>query len=161
MHPVTDLCDEFSDQIQIAEPIFTDFGGKLEFFGPISTVKCFEDNSLVRAALEEPGEGRVLVVDGGASDRCALLGDNLAQLAIDNDWAGVVVYGCIRDSGEISQMDVAIKAMNVHPKKSSKKNQGERDAPVRFAGISFMPGDWLYADLDGLIVSESELSLGD
>lgn len=161
MHPVTDLCDEFSDQIQIAEPIFTDFGGKLEFSGPISTVKCFEDNSLVRAALEEPGEGRVLVVDGGASDRCALLGDNLAQLAIDNEWAGIVVYGCIRDSGEISQMDVAIKAMNVHPKKSNKKNQGERDAPVRFAGISFMPGDWLYADLDGLIVSESELSLGD
>jgi len=161
MHPVADLCDEFSDQIQIAEPILTDFGGRLEFFGPISTVKCFEDNSLVRSALEEPGEGRVLVVDGGASDRCALLGDNLAQLAIDNDWAGIVVYGCIRDSGEISQMDVAVKAMNTHPKKSNKKNQGERDAPVRFAGVSFMPGDWLYADLDGVIVSESELSIAE
>jgi len=160
MYPVTDLCDEFSDKLQIAEPVFTDFGGLLEFGGPISTVKCFEDNSLVRAALEEPGEGRVLVVDGGASDRCALLGDNLAQLAIDNEWAGVLVYGCIRDSADISQMDVAVKALNAHPKKSNKKNQGERDVPVRFAGVSFMPGDWLYADLDGVIVSESELSLG-
>lgn len=159
MFPVTDLCDEFSDHLQICDPIFTDFGAKLEFAGPISTVKCFEDNTLVRAALEEPGEGKVLVVDGGASDRCALLGDNLAQLAIDNDWAGIVVYGCIRDSGEISQMDVAVKALNAHPKKSSKKGAGERDNPVRFAGVSFMPGDWLYADLDGIVVSGSELSL--
>lgn len=159
MTSVTDLCDEFSDKLQIAEPIFTDFGGVLDFAGPISTVKCFEDNSLVRAALEEPGEGRVLVVDGGASDRCALLGDNLAQLAIDNEWAGIVVYGCIRDSADISQMNVAVKALNVHPKKSNKKNQGERDGPVRFAGVSFMPGDWLYADLDGVVVSASELEL--
>lgn len=159
MFPVTDLCDEFSDRLQICDPIFTDFGARLEFGGPISTVKCFEDNTLVRAALEEPGEGKVLVVDGGASDRCALLGDNLAQLAIDNDWAGIVVYGCIRDSGEISQMDVAVKALNTHPKKSAKKGSGERDNPVRFAGVSFMPGDWLYADLDGVVVSESELSL--
>jgi len=159
MFPVTDLCDEFSDKLQICDPIFTDFGGLLAFGGPISTVKCFEDNTLVRAALEEPGEGRVLVVDGGASDRCALLGDNLAQLAIDNDWAGIVVYGCIRDSGEISQMDVAVKAMNVHPKKSYKKGAGERDVPVRFGGASFMPGDWLYADLDGVVVSADELAL--
>lgn len=159
MTPVTDLCDEFSDHLQIADPIFTDFGGALGFAGPMSTVKCFEDNSLVRTALEEPGEGRVLVVDGGASDRCALLGDNLAQLAIDNEWSGILVYGCIRDSADISQMDVAVKALNTHPKKSFKKNTGERDVPVRFAGISFMPGDWVYADLDGVVVSESELSL--
>jgi len=159
MTAVTDLCDEFSDTLQIVEPIFTDFGGVLDFAGPISTVKCFEDNSLVRTALEEPGEGRVLVVDGGASDRCALLGDNLAQLAIDNEWAGILVYGCIRDSAEISQMNVAVKALNAHPKKSNKKNQGERDGPVRFAGVSSMPGDWLYADLDGVVVSVSELEL--
>ena len=159
MTPVTDLCDEFSDKLQIAEPIFTDFGGKLDFAGPISTVKCFEDNSLVRQTLEEPGEGRVLVVDGGASDRCALIGDNLAQLAIDNDWSGILVYGCIRDSAEISQMDIAVKALNAHPKKSHKKNQGERDVPARFAGVHFMPGDWIYGDLDGVVVSESELQL--
>ncbi|AWN17094.1 ribonuclease E activity regulator RraA [Salinisphaera sp. LB1] len=159
MYPVTDLCDEFADQLQILEPMFTDFGGRLAFGGPISTVKCFEDNSLVRLALEEPGAGRVLVVDGGGSDRCALLGDNLAQLAIDNEWAGIIVYGCIRDAEAISQMDVAVKALNTHPLKSDKKNVGERDVPVRFAGVSFMPEDWLYADLDGIVVSNAELAL--
>ncbi len=159
MYPVTDLCDEFADQLQILEPMFTDFGGRLAFGGPISTVKCFEDNSLLRLALEEPGAGRVLVVDGGGSDRCALFGDNLAQLAIDNEWAGVIVYGCIRDAEAISQMDVAVKALNTHPLKSSKKNVGERDVQVRFAGVSFMPEDWVYADLDGIVVSSSELAL--
>ena len=159
MHAVTDLCDRYSDDLQILDPVFTDFGGLLDFAGPISTVKCFEDNSLVRLALEEPGEGRVLVVDGGGSERCALMGDNLAQLAIDNGWAGVLVYGCIRDAADISQMNVAVKAINTHPKKSFKKNQGERDVPLRFAGVNFMPGDWLYADLDGIVVADGELSL--
>ncbi len=157
--PTTDLCDKYSDSLQIAEPVFTDFGGALDFEGPISTVKCFEDNSLVRTALETAGQGRVLVVDGGASDRCALLGDNLAQLAIDNDWAGIIVYGCIRDAADISDMDVAVKALNTHPKKSSKKDTGERDVPVHFAGVKFKPGAWVYGDLDGIIVSDTELSL--
>ena len=159
MYAVTDLCDKYSDDLQILDPVFTDFGGLLDFAGPISTVKCCEDSSLVRLALEEPGEGRVLVVDGGGSERCALMGDNLAQLAIDNGWAGVLIYGCIRDSAEISQMSVAVKAINTHPKKSFKKNQGERDVPLRFAGVNFMPGDWLYADLDGIVVADGELSL--
>ena len=159
MLPVTDLCDKYSDDLQILDPVFTDFGGRLDFAGPVSTVKCFEDNSLVRLALEEPGEGRVLVIDGGGSERCALLGDNLAQLAIDNEWAGILVFGCIRDSADISQMDVAVKAVNTHPKKSFKKNQGERDVPVRFGGVNFMPGDWLYADLDGVVRADGELSL--
>lgn len=155
----TDLCDKYSESLQIAESIFTDFGGAIDFEGPISTIKCFEDNSLVRAALETPGQGRVLVVDGGASDRCALLGDNLAQLAIDNDWAGIIVYGCIRDAADISEMDIAVKALNTHPKKSSKKNTGERDISVHFAGVKFIPGAWVYADLDGVVVSDNELSL--
>ncbi|WP_123658663.1 ribonuclease E activity regulator RraA [Salinisphaera japonica] len=159
MLPVTDLCDKYSDDLQILDPVFTDFGGRLDFAGPVSTVKCFEDNSLVRLALEEPGESRVLVIDGGGSERCALLGDNLAQLAIDNEWAGILVFGCIRDSADISQMDVAVKAVNTHPKKSFKKNQGERDVPVRFGGVNFMPGDWLYADLDGVVLADGELSL--
>lgn len=157
--PTTDLCDKYSDSLQIAEPIFTDFGGELAFEGPVSTVKCFEDNSLVRSALETPGQGRVLVVDAGASDRCAMLGDNLAQLAIDNDWAGVIVYGCIRDAADIAEMDVAVKALNTHPKKSSKKDTGERDVSVHFAGVRFTPGAWVYSDLDGIIVSDNELSL--
>lgn len=159
MYPVTDLCDEFADHLNILEPIFTDFGGVLAFGGPVSTVRCFEDNSVARLALEEPGEGRILVIDGGGSERCALMGDNLAQLAIDNDWGGIIVNGCIRDCEQISQMDVAIKALNAHPKKSAKKNVGERDVPVRFAGALMMPDEWIYGDLDGVVVSRSELSL--
>lgn len=155
----TDLCDKYSDSVQIAESIFTDFGGELEFEGPIGTVKCFEDNSLVRAALETPGQGRVLVVDGGASDRCALLGDNLVQMAIDNDWAGLVIYGSIRDAAQIAEMGIGVKALNTHPKKSNKKNTGEHDVSVHFAGVRFTPGAWLYADLDGIVVSDNELTL--
>lgn len=158
-YPTTDLCDKYADELQIAEPMFADFGGELMCAGPISTVKCFEDNSKVREALEEAGEGRVLVVDGGGSDRCALLGDNLAQLAIDNGWAGVLVYGCIRDSAEIGEMPVAVKALATHPKKSNKRDLGDRDVAVRFAGVDFEPGAWLYADLDGVVVSRRELTL--
>lgn len=158
-HPTTDLCDKYAGELQIADPIFADFGGELDCAGPISTVKCFEDNSKVRQALEEPGAGRVLVVDGGGSDRCALLGDNLAQLAIDNGWAGVVVYGCIRDSAEIAGMPVAVKALATHPKKSDKRDAGEREVPVRFAGVNFEPGAWLYADLDGVVVARRALEL--
>lgn len=157
--PTTDLCDKYSDSLQIAESIFTDFGGEFECEGPISTVKCFEDNSSVRAALETPGQGRVLVVDGGASDRCALLGDNLARLAIDNDWAGIVIYGCIRDAATVAAMDIAVKALNTHPKKSNKKNSGEHDVSVHFAGVRFTAGAWVYADLDGMVVSDHKLSL--
>ncbi|MAA73669.1 MAG: ribonuclease activity regulator protein RraA [Salinisphaeraceae bacterium] len=157
--PTTDLCDKYSDELQIADPIFADFGGRLAFSGPVSTVKCFEDNSLVRGALEEPGEGRVLVVDGGGSDRCALMGDNVAQLVIDNGWAGALIYGFIRDSEEIAGLDMAVKALGTHPLKSNKRNLGDRDVPVRFAGVDFRPGQWLYADADGVIVSEKELTL--
>lgn len=158
-YPTTDLCDKYSGELQIAEPMFADFGGEPAFAGPISTVKCFEDNSKVREALEEAGVGRVLVVDGGGSDRCALLGDNLAQLAIDNGWAGVLVYGCIRDSAEIGDMPIAVKALATHPRKSDKRDLGDRDVAVRFAGVDFEPGAWLYADLDGLVVSRRELTL--
>ncbi|MBL8258402.1 MAG: ribonuclease E activity regulator RraA [Candidatus Competibacteraceae bacterium] len=153
----TDLCDEFSDRLQIAEPLFGDYGGETLFCGAIATVKVFEDNSLVRAALEEPGKGRVLVVDGGGSTRCALLGDQLAELAEENGWAGVVVNGCIRDSAAIAEIDIGVKALAVHPLKSVKRGVGERDVAVRFAGVQFVPGYYLYADEDGLIVSEKPL----
>lgn len=159
VHPTTDLCDQHAKQVQVVDPMFADFGGHVAFAGPVSTIKCFEDNSLVREALEEEGAGRVLVVDGGGSDRCALVGDNLAQLAIDNDWAGILVYGCIRDTAEISEMPVAVKALAPHPLKSNKKGLGERDVAVRFAGVTFEPGAWLYADADGVIVSATELKL--
>lgn len=153
----TDLCDQYADVVQIAEPLFGDFGGLSAFAGPMVTLKVFEDNSLVRAALEEPGRGRVLVVDGGGSLRCALLGDQLAELAEVNDWAGIVVYGCIRDSAAIAELDIGVKALAVYPLKSVKRGVGERDISVRFAGVNFIPGHHLYADEDGLLVAEKPL----
>lgn len=150
----TDLCDEYADELQIAEPLlFEDFGGRIAFGGASVTLKLFEDNSLVRAALEEPGEGRVLVVDGGGSLRCALLGDQLAALAEKNGWAGLVINGCIRDSAAIAAIDIGVKALGIHPLKSVKRGTGERNIPVRFAGVHFVPGYFLYADEDGLLVS--------
>lgn len=154
----TDLCDEFSERLQVAEPVFGDYGGEIMFSGSITTLKVFEDNSLVRTVLEEPGGGRVLVVDGGGSMRCALLGDQLAELAEENDWAGVVVNGCIRDSSPISEIPIGVKALGVHPLKSVKRGVGERDIPVRFAGVTFKPGHYLYADEDGLLVAEQPLA---
>lgn len=155
----TDLCDAHSDKLRILAPIFLDYGGIRAFGGPVSTVKVFEDNSLVRSALEEAGEGRVLVVDGGGSMRCALLGDNLAELGRGNGWAGVLVYGCIRDSADIAGIDIGVKALNTHPLKSVKKGVGERDVPVTFGGVTLRPGDYLYADEDGVILSEAALQL--
>ncbi|MDQ2695974.1 MAG: ribonuclease E activity regulator RraA [Pseudomonadota bacterium] len=152
-----DLCDEFADRVQIAEPLLWDFGGRVGFYGPITTVKVFEDNSLVRAALEEPGAGRVLVVDGGGSQRCALLGDQIGEMAEANGWAGVVIYGCIRDCAAIGEMNLGVKAMGTHPLKSVKRGVGERDVPVRFAGVTFIPGHHLYADEDGIVVAAQPL----
>ncbi|MFZ1324494.1 MAG: ribonuclease E activity regulator RraA [Candidatus Contendobacter sp.] len=153
-----DLCNEFSDRLQIAEPVFGDYGGEIQFSGSIVTLKVFEDNALVRKILEEPGAGRVLVVDGGGSTRCALLGDQLAALAEKNDWAGVVVNGCIRDSAAIAEMGIGVKALGVHPLKTVKRNTGLRDLPVSFAGVTFRSGHYLYADEDGLMVSEKPLT---
>ena len=152
-----DLCDEYMDSLQICEPDFSDYGGRRRFFGQISTIKCFEDNSLVREAVAEPGEGRVLVVDAGGSRRCAMLGDLLAAKAVAKGWAGVLMYGLIRDSSDIAQMDLGVKALGTYPLKSVKKGVGERDVPVRFAGVSFNPGSYLYADEDGIVCSETPL----
>ena len=153
----TDLSDAHPET-QVCEPIFHDFGGRKSFHGPIATLKVFEDNALVRAALEEKGEGRVLVVDGGGSMRCALLGGNLGQLAVKNGWAGVVVYGCIRDSEEIATQAVGVKALGVHPRKSEKGlHSALRNKTVNFAGASFKPGSWLYADADGIVVSDKPI----
>jgi len=153
-----DLYDEHGDSLQVATPMFKSFGGKKIFSGAISTVKCHEDNSFVRAALEQAGNDKVLIVDGGGSLRCALLGDMLAELGIKNGWSGIIVYGCIRDSTAISQMDIGVKSLNTNPKKSVKKDIGERDVPVTFAGVNFIPGHYLYADEDGFVVSEKNLS---
>ncbi|MCW8976257.1 MAG: ribonuclease E activity regulator RraA, partial [Sedimenticola sp.] len=120
-----DIYDEFEAQIQVCEPIFNDYGGHIRFNGPIETIKCHEDNSLVRELLGQPGKGRILVVDAGGSMRCAMLGDILAQKGVDNGWAGVLMYGCIRDAKEISAMPIGVKALATIPKKSVKKGVGE------------------------------------
>lgn len=153
-----DLYDEHEENLQIATPMFNDYGGKKKFSGPASTVKVFEDNSLVRAALEEPGEGRVLIIDGEGSLRCALLGDMLAELGKDNGWQGVIVYGCIRDSAIIADMSIGVKALNTNPRKSVKKGIGERDISVTFADVTIDPGDYIYADEDGVVISAKKLT---
>ena len=153
-----DLYDEYEEKLQIASPMFNDYGGNLKFCGPASTVRVFEDNSLVRAALEEPGEGRVLVIDGGASLKCALLGDMLVELGKENDWAGIIVYGCIRDSAVIANIAIGIKALNTNPRKSVKKGTGERDVSVDFADVIISPGDYIYADEDGVVISAERLT---
>lgn len=153
-----DLCDQFETELQICDPVFRDFGGHVQFAGRIATIKCFEDNSLVRTLVGEPGDGRVLVIDAGASMRRAVLGDLLAQKAAQNGWSGVLVYGCIRDSAEIGRMPLGVKALATHPLKTDKRGEGQRDIPVRFAGVAFRPGEWLYADVDGVIVAPRALT---
>ena len=158
-----DLLDAHEDllrlgQLRVVAPMFKSYGRRQAFHGPISTLKVFEDNSLVRKAVEQPGKGRVLVIDGGSSLRCALVGDQLAQLAVNSGWGGLIVYGCIRDSRAIAGMDIGIFALGTHPLKSIKRNVGEADIPVCFGGVTFIPGQQLYADEDGVIVSVSALA---
>ncbi len=154
-----DLCDANEDKVKVVAPMFRSYGGATAFAGPITTLKVFEDNTLVRNTLETPGQGRVLVVDGGGSMRCALVGDQLAVLAVNNGWAGIVVYGCIRDSKAIGTMNVGVFALGTNPRKSVKKGIGESDLVVTFGGVDFVPGHYAYADEDGIIVSASQLTL--
>lgn len=152
-----DLYDQYGNDLQVAEPLFLNYGGVRMFRGKIATVRVYEDNVLVRAALAEPGEGRVLVVDGGGSLRCALVGDQLAILAHTNGWSGIVVYGCIRDTSEIAHLAIGVKALQANPRKSVKRGEGKRDVPVAFAGVMFTPGHYLYADEDGIVVAAHTL----
>jgi regulator of ribonuclease activity A len=153
----TDLSDEFGGELQVCQSVFRDFGGRRRFCGPVATIKCFEDNSLVRDLVAEPGHGRVLVVDAGGSMRCAVLGDLLAKKALDNGWSGFVIYGCIRDSVAIGAMQVGVKALGTHPLKTDKRGEGRRDVSVRFADATFAPNTWVYADEDGILVAARQL----
>jgi regulator of ribonuclease activity A len=156
-YATTDLSDAHPEA-QVCEPLFHDFGGKKAFHGPIKTLKIFEDNALVRSTLETAGEGRVLVVDAGGSNRCAVVGGNLGQLAVKNNWAGIVVNGYIRDSGEIGAQAVGVKALGLHPRKSEKGlHSAQADRVVSFAGVTFRPGAYLYADADGIVVSDQPI----
>ena len=156
MIKTADLCDTYIDQLQVLEIPLQSFGQKQHFHGEIATLKLFEDNTLVRTVLEQQGNDRVLVIDGGGSSRCALIGDNIAALIEKNNWAGVVVYGCIRDAFDINQMNVGIKALGTTPVKSIKRNEGQTDITVRFGGVEFTPKDYLYADVDGIVVSKEK-----
>ena len=151
-----DICDahkaDSGDAFRVLPPRWREFGGVGSFSGAVSTVQCFEDNSLVRAALESPGGGRVLVIDGGGSLRTALVGGNLGALAVAQGWAGIVVDGCVRDAAELAACAVGIRALALCPMPPAKRGAGQRDVPVRVQGVWVRPGDWLYADVDGIVV---------
>lgn len=161
IYPTADLCDRYEDQLQVCVPLLKHYGGRSQFHGRVITVKCFEDNSLVREILGDDGHDKVLVVDGGGSLRCALLGDQLAELALRNGWSGIVVNGCIRDSAQIANMDLGVVALATHPHKSIKLGHGQSNLSVHFAGVSFLPSHHLYCDTDGLVLAERPLELED
>lgn len=152
-----DLVDAHGEEVHFCDLPFLKLGNKKSFNGPVMTVKCFEDNALLKAELQKPGEGRVMVVDGGASSRVALLGDQIAMILRDNGWAGIVINGAVRDSAEINEMDVAVFCLSVTPKKSVKDGAGKAGRPVHFGGVAFTPDLYLYADADGVLVSARDL----
>ena len=156
-----DLCDEYPDLVRVVLPMFRSFGGRSSFGGVITTIKCHEDNSLVARAVEESGAGRVLVVDGGGSMRCGLLGDNLAMKAADNNWAGTIIYGCVRDVDQLAGIDLGVQALTAIPLKSIKRDNGLRDEVVTFGGVSFIPGEFVYADNNGVLASSQQLTMPD
>ena len=162
MHYITpDLCDAYPELVQVVEPMFSNFGGRDSFGGQIVTLKCFEDNSLVREQAGENGKGKVLVVDGGGSLRCAMLGDQIAEKAVKNGWEGMIIYGCVRDVDVLAQTDLGVQALASHPLKSEKRGLGELDKVVTFGGVAFRPGEYVYADNNGIIVSPSPLKIPD
>jgi regulator of ribonuclease activity A len=151
------LCDRYPG-LQIADPLLRNFGGITQYYGVISTLKCFEDNSKIREILTSPGDGKVLVVDGGGSHRCALVDCNLAELARNNGWQGLVVYGCVRDVDALKALPLGILALHAHPMLCHQRDSGEPDGIVTFAGINFRKNHFLYADADGIVVSDQCLS---
>lgn len=155
-----DLVDQYADEIQVAETIgLKHYGKNLRFSGQIQTLKCFEDNSLLKKIVGAPSAASVLVVDGGGSMRCAMVGDLIAALAVEHGWRGIIVNGCIRDSTALQHIPIGILALGTNPKKSSKLDFGEIGMPVAFAGTRFEAGDYLYADEDGIVVAKRDLSI--
>ena len=158
MQSTPDLCDQYPELVQVLEPMLSNFGGREQFWGQIVTVKCFEDNSVVKQLVGTAGEGRVIVVDAGGSLRRACLGDMLAEQASQNGWAGLVIYGCIRDIDQIMATDIGVQALGVHPMKTERKGIGEQNIAVSFGGVTFHPGEYLYADNNGVIVAAQPLA---
>ena len=152
-----DLCDANEGAVRVLQPMLQNFGGISSFHGEVVTVKCFEDNSMVKEQAATPGKGRVMVVDGGGSRRHALLGDMIAANALENGWAGFVIYGSIRDVDVIAELELGVQALGAVPVKTEKRGIGDLNVPVRFGGVTFRPGDWVYADNNGVIVSDEAL----
>lgn len=153
------LCDIYLDQVDVVEPMFSNFGGSASFAGQLTTIKCFEDNGLIREVLEQDGLGRVLLIDGGGSLRRALIDAELAALAEENEWEGIVVYGCVREVDELEEMSIGIQALASIPVGASNQGIGEVDVPVNFGGVTFLPEDYLYADNTGIILSPEPLNV--
>lgn len=151
-----DLCDDHPD-VHVVDPVFRSYGGRPAFHGRIVTIRCFEDNSRVRELVNAPGEGRVIVVDGGGSVRRALLGDQIAAAAARNGWSGLLIHGAVRDVDALAETDLGVQALASHPMKTDKRGLGDVDVAVTFAGVTFVPGEWLYADRNGVIVSPRSL----
>ena len=157
----SELCDIYAEQVDVVEPIFSSFGGVSNFYGKVTTVKCFESNGLIAEVLEENGEGRVLVIDGGGAVRRGLIDAELAQLAVDNGWEGIVVYGAVRQIQQLENLDIGIHALAPIPVSADESSAGESDIPVNFGGVTFFPEDYIYADLTGIILSQEPLDLDD
>jgi regulator of ribonuclease activity A len=147
-----DLSDEFRDAARVLPPVFRSYGGRPRFSGTIVTIKCFEDNALLKETVQTEGRGKVLVVDGGGSLRCALAGDVIAKLASEAGWEGAVIYGCVRDSVGMSAYEFGVRALGTIPRRPSKRGEGQVGIPVSIAGIPCSPGERLFADEDGIVV---------
>lgn len=159
-----DLCDAYEEEIaqgkvRILDALFTNYGANHRFYGRAVTIKCFEDNSTLKKLLNELGEGQVIVMDGGGSMRRAILGDMLALKASNNGWSGLVINGCIRDCDQVSKTQIGVKALNTHPMKTDKRGIGDLNVSVSFAGQTIHPGEWVYSDNNGILVSDLELTL--
>ena len=157
----SELCDLYAEQVDVVEPIFSSFGGVSNFYGKVTTVKCFESSGLIAEVLEENGEGRVLVIDGGGAVRRGLIDVELAQLAVDNGWEGIIVYGAVRQIQQLENLDIGIHALAPIPVSADESSAGESDVPVNFGGVTFFPEDYIYADLTGIILSQEPLDLDD
>ena len=150
--PTADLVDDIGPEARSCDVQFRQFGGRSEFAGPITTVRCFQDNALLKSVLSEPGEGRVLVIDGAGSLHTALVGDVIAELGRCNGWSGLIVHGAVRDAATLSTLAIGIKALGTNPRKSTKAGTGERDVVIHLGGVDFTPGDVAYSDDDGIVV---------
>jgi regulator of ribonuclease activity A len=153
--PTADLVDDIGPDVRSCDLQFRQFGGRSAFAGPITTVKCFEDNALLKAVLSEPGNGGVLVIDGDGSLHAALVGDVIAGLGVDNGWAGIIINGSVRDAATLRTLDIGVKALGTNPRKSSKTGEGQRDVTVEFGGVLFVPGHIVHSDDDGIVVVAS------